>query len=231
LLFHFILFAWRAALTTKGLRFPKLATKVLEYSYIFITAFSLLNIFVFAPHMSDYVTWLRGDDTYLANQIKRAADSYLKGECIEGSAKQTITQTIMNFFTNPNIYVTDEDCRKLQKIVEAPDVKQYILSAVAPDRAFLKGDDYIECDMDSAGNRCVIKETLGTLISPLVTELEIVHEYVNLGSHSTSAGNNRLTWFGMLLLPIGIALRFVKTSVELAEELRAARTPSSLSIG
>jgi hypothetical protein len=71
---------------------PKRIPKYLEYAYTFVVAVSLLQIFVFAPRMYDYVTWLQGDDIYVAHQIKLIAESYLKDECINRGTS-ALTQT------------------------------------------------------------------------------------------------------------------------------------------
>ena len=108
-------------------------------------------------------------------------------------------------------YFTDEYCAKLKKIIDARDVTEYVAKSVVDDPAFfnpigeLEGYDpdmpYLEPPDDE--------------IRRLVNRFKVVHEYVSLKGESNSAGSNRLAWAGMLLLPIGIALRIVKTSVEL----------------
>jgi hypothetical protein len=57
-------------------------------------------------------------------------------------------------------------------------------------------------------------------IRELVNRFERVHAYVSVGERRASPWENRLAWIGMLGLPIGIALRFVKTSLELGVPLQ-----------
>jgi hypothetical protein len=52
-------------------------------------------------------------------------------------------------------------------------------------------------------------------IKELVHQFETVHEFVSIKANSSAVGSNLFAWSGMLLLPIGIALRAVKTSLEL----------------
>jgi hypothetical protein len=75
LLCHFIFCGLAKALANGGRSYSaKTIPKYLDYAYILIIAVSLFQIFFFAPHMADYVTWLQGDEPYLANEIKAVAE-------------------------------------------------------------------------------------------------------------------------------------------------------------
>jgi hypothetical protein len=219
LLLHIVIFGSEADLAKKGRHLSKRFPKYLEYAYISVISVSLLQIFVFAPRMADYVTWLQGDEAYLANQIKRIAGSYLNDECINRGTKKHV-KTGLEQYTD--FYFTDEYCLKLKKIVEAPDVQNYILNVVTPDEDFVH--HVISIQPGAFSNyRCPDIETgqptdpicNRSPIEDLVSRFEIVREFVSAKGISDSAGSNRLAWIGMFLLPIGIALRLAKTSVEL----------------
>jgi hypothetical protein len=198
MLLHFIIFRREAALAEEGHHLSKRLPKYLEYAYTVTVAASLVQIFVFTPRMADYVTWLQGDESYVGNQIKLAAQSYLKNECIKSGA-------------------TQEYCVKLRKIVAAPDVTHYIVQSVVIDPALLDPDFYAEKEGGVVRDYTSLPlwRQPQDNISELVNRFKVVHEYVSLKGNGSSAGSNRLAWVGILLLPIGIALRMVKTSVEL----------------
>ena len=209
-LLHLMIFKREEELAKRGRHLSKKFPKYLEYFYTVIVSVSLAQIFLFTPRMADYVTWLQGDENYIGNQIKNVAQSYLKNECINRSTMVWNPRKWIEERRDAT-YFTDEYCAKLKKIIDARDVTEYVAKSVVDDPAFfdpigeLEGYDpdmpYLEPPDDE--------------IRRLVNRFKVVHEYVSLKGESNSAGSNRLAWAGMLLLPIGIALRIVKTSVEL----------------
>ena len=219
-LFHLIIFGCESVRAQSGRHLSKSVPKYLEYAYTVVVSGSLLQIFVYAPRVADYVTWLQGDETYLVGQIKRVAESYLEDECINrGTRKHVETRFLWIFSENTNFYFTPQYCDKVAKIVHAPDLKEYILSAVVTDREFL---DHIIEDLPDIGAKLGLASPNGgelaserSPIEQLVNRFEVVHEFLNMKERTNSAGSNRLAWIGMLLLPIGIALKLVKTSLEL----------------
>lgn len=230
LLLHFIIFARENTLAKRGDHLSKRLPKYLEYAYTVVIAVSLLQIFVYAPRVADYVTWLKGDETYVANQIKNVADSYLKDECINLQTKVKVVNHPW-WHLAEHFYFTEDYCEKLTRIANASDIKEYIIKSVVPDRAFVNHiiEDYSypdqqpNCDLATKGAweidplpNCWPPPPADYSPMPeLVKDFEIVHQFVSIKASSNSAGSNRLSWIGMLLLPIGIALRVVKTSVEL----------------
>lgn len=109
--------------------------------------------------------------------------------------------------------------------MEASNTQEYILHSVITDRQFV---DHIILEVYPIGFGAPGKRSLaesdegqiqmGFLQSPireLVHKFETAHDYVIMNAKAQSAGSNVFAWTGMLLLPLGIALRAVKTSLEL----------------
>jgi hypothetical protein len=137
MLLHFIIFRWEAVLAERGRHLSKRFPKYLEYAYTVIVAASLLQIFVFAPRMADYVTWLQGDENYVGNKIKSVAQSYLENECTHRGTADIYEYSPRETKRVPaTTYFTAEYCAKLNKIINAPDVIEYVLKSVVTDPAF-----------------------------------------------------------------------------------------------
>jgi hypothetical protein len=225
---HSIFFALEATLAKTDRHLWKTVPKWLEYAYTVVVAMSLFQIFFYGSRMADYVIWRWGDETYLGNQIKLIAEAYLHNECINLGAKsqrESVYDIFLNMHVIENVqfYFTPEYCAKLKGIVDASNTQEYILHSVIADRQFV--DHIIEevypIDMGTRYEQSSEEfgqVEMGFLQSPireLVHQFETVHEYIVMKAEAESAGSNVFAWVGMLLLPLGIALRGVKTSLEL----------------
>jgi hypothetical protein len=99
---HSIFFALEAAFAETGRHLWKTVPKWLEYAYTVVVATSLFQIFVYGPRMADYVIWRWGDETYLVTQIKIAAESYVKNECITLGTKSE-SKNVYDIFMNMDV--------------------------------------------------------------------------------------------------------------------------------
>jgi hypothetical protein len=205
---HSFFFHWAAARAQSGKRLSKSFPKYLEYGYTLVVSVSLMQIFFFSPRVADYVAWSYGDEQHLIASIKNTAKTYVEDDC-----KTKGTKTVSRWFRVPLEYAyTPEYCAKLQRIVDANDPADYVLTAVLPDREFL----------DHAIEEQVNTDATSYTYSPIrdyVTRLKILRELKSQGTSHDSRLANALAWIGLLLLPLGLALRLVKTSLEIFADL------------
>ena len=192
--------------------------------------------------MADYVTWaLGGDDTYFANQIKRIADLYLKGDCINLGTKVIRENPYYGieisipgqggYYQDVQLYhFTRKYCTKLKAIVKAQNVKNYVLHAVVTDPEFvnhiIKDTDTYEythpfTDQWEAPPQTETKPSLisrqsdPSPIKELIEGFKQVHEYVIGEKNNDTHGKNVMAAIILFALPIGTALRVIKTTMEL----------------
>jgi len=104
---HSVMFAIEAEMAERGHHLSRAVPKYLEYAYTAVVAGSLLQIFVYAPRMADYVTWIQGDESYLLNTIKEIAHYNLAHECIDRGTKKYVKTGI---FMRTDFYYTPEYC-------------------------------------------------------------------------------------------------------------------------
>lgn len=202
---HIQFFTWSAALSKSGKPLSRNVPKYLEYVYTILVSVSLLQIFAFAPRLADYVSWFHGDEAALVRQIRSVAESQLKNECVNyGTRKirEPYDSAETEYFYTPSY------CSKLEKIMSVSDTREYILTNVIGDSGFANHVTDQKIDGDA------IQVHL-TPIRDLVDRLIVVREFSRLKDTSDSLKSTILAWIGMLLLPIGIGLRLVKTSLEI----------------
>jgi hypothetical protein len=202
---HAIFFLAQAAVESKGKRLSKNIPKYLDYAYTLIICVGLFQIIGSIPRVAEYVVWLQGDETYLANKIKAIAAGYLADECINKSTKREER----GFFRVPVDYFYDAQyCGKLKRVVEAPDVREYVEKHVLPDDAFV--NHTIEDASDAEFVR--VKQSP---ITDIVARFRLVRSYSEARGAAASPLSGPVAWVTLLLLPLAISVRLVKTSLEL----------------
>jgi hypothetical protein len=107
-----------------------------------------------------------------------------------------------------DFYYTPEYCEKLRGIANAPNISDYV------SRVVLRDDEFVEHVIEDSSDT-EFARLKKSPIKDLLRRLEIVRDFDKAKGNTDSRGDNRLAWIGMLLLPIGIALRLTKTSLEL----------------
>jgi hypothetical protein len=172
--------------------------KYLEYAYALILSLGMFQILFVGNEFSDYVKAVVGDDRYITSDIVEVANGNLKKECAKRSP-----------------YFTAEYCSRLAEIVASKDPRTFLIENIVTDEAFLDheiGQRFIT----SIHGTAVI--SVKSRIAELSRALEIASgpPYTDFSNkHSGS-----LIWLTMLMLPIGIALRILKTSLELFGNLQ-----------
>ena len=169
--------------------------KYLEYAYTAVIAFGLTQVLFSASRIADYVTFVAGNASEITAEIKSVAQGYLDNEC-----------------KIKKVRFTEEFCEKVKKIVEAENLRDYAATVVAQDKEFMT---HI-IDVIAAGNAPPAR-----IVSPIVSrvrQLNTIIQYSKVDPGSAYAANV-YAWLGLLILPFGIGLRLVKTSLELFGEL------------
>jgi hypothetical protein len=183
--FHFLFFLIAGRTAKHKKRLPK----YLEYAYTLVISIGLIQIFFSAPHLVSYIKFVGGEEQELIQKIQKQAQGYLQKECRTNEYRYTLRY-----------------CFKVTMLALASDPREYIIEFVLPDDEFLNHTVKVV-----AGPQTAYIEK-----SPILTyakQLQALIEYTQQPNSNNSSGV--LTWIGLLLLPIGIALRLVKTSLEL----------------
>jgi len=177
--------------TRTGKSFTRRVPRYVEYAYAVIISASLLQVFFASPHFADYISFFAGEETEILARIRNEAKRHVDDEC---------TKIDTTYYSVPY-------CNKLRKILEIDDLKSYVYHTLMNDEEFLNhvvGKDIPEQ---------ALSRDLTSPIAIFVNQLRARAEYsatpINL------VANNAFSWIGLLLLPIGIGLRLVKTSLEL----------------
>lgn len=195
--FHALFFlANLLSLRIRGYTLSSRYPKYLEYVYAALISVGVLQVLVMAPQFSDYITFRRGDDAALYDQIAKQAQTDVAERCPKGGE-----------------YFTKHYCDKLRRIVEAQNPQDYIHSAVLRDHEFLTHAVGVSYVVSQSGPQA-IKE-----VSPIFHHADALRARREYGAMTPSRGGRALAWIGALLLPLGISLRVVKTSLELFGKL------------
>lgn len=185
--FHVIFFGINSLL--QGNKHRKRIPKYLEYAYAIIISMGLAQVFFSAPRIATYIKFISGTEEELSGKIVEAAREHVKTKCV-----------------NPDKFLTLEYCTKLRHLADAPVAIDYVLKNVLSDDAFL---NQVHGYFSTKGGSVAIVSPIKMYANQLRAQLE----YGQLSN--SDATPNIFAWLALLLLPIGISLRLVKTSLEL----------------
>ena len=190
---HLVFFVWDwAASEGSAPEWPRNLPKAIEYLYAGLISFGLVQVFTSSPDFSRYVTFSKGTDTELVAAIVQQARIHLRDDCASD----------INYFTN-------EYCEKLEAITQSASPAHYIKRRVLEDRSFLDHVTGVAVGASQGG------ASVGNQYSPirgLANALKAARHNRKSGSGDA---NGAARWLAMLILPVGISLRFLKTSIEL----------------
>lgn len=197
---HCFFFTWNNyLLDARGRTLRPQTTKYLEYVYAVILALGLAQVFFVPSLFADYVSYTVGNETQIARQIQSHAADHLANDCAGG-----------------NEFFTAEYCDKLKTLADTKDPVTYVRQNVLRDAAFLK---------HPIGKETRVVPPAGSIevdqFSPIwkdANSMSALLEYA--GYPKTSPVSRAFGWIAFMLVPIGIALRVVKTSLELFGGLR-----------
>jgi hypothetical protein len=205
---HAVFFELNRDLRHRGSKFRKKVPKFIEYAYAALISVSLLQIFFSAERVADYLNLLAGDDQKIWAQIRDGARAHVTNECSKPVSAVWPSARPDPFLENfRKDHFTEEYCKEMQRIAEASDIKGYVFGTVIHNTEFLT---------HSAQLGMTLTGDLIETPSPIVPMMQLMYsreEYRKLPVNNVTG--NAFAWIGLLLLPVGIALRVVKTSLEL----------------
>jgi hypothetical protein len=201
LFFHAICFGLNLWLKRRKYKNRKLLPKYLEYVYAALVSASLAQIFFVAPRVGDYLTFLEGDAT---------TEKTLKEEAL------VLKQRVCTGVVTPV-----KVCKHLDIIIKTNDPMLYASDVLWGDKEF---ERYVE--EWTKANPPTFKIGPIELSDPLARSSKLlqaislshakdVYKKSGIDSRKLSA----FAWIGLILLPMGIALRLAKTSLDLFGKL------------
>jgi hypothetical protein len=196
---HFQFFLWNAGLKEENKKMSKRVPKYLEYAYALIISIGLLQIFIVTPRFVDYATVIWGDEDQILNDIKTEALFQSKSCGKEG------------LLSYPK-----DICVELQGIISSDTLKEHVKSKVVKNVKFV--NYFASWDLYEQGP---VPWSRGARIARLIQQFAFLQEATHRREEivPSSRTTSVFVWIGMLLLPIGLGLRILKTSLELFIEL------------
>lgn len=190
---HSAVFLRSAMLASRGRALSRNLPRYLEYAYALLLSVGLAQVLFMSSQFSAYVTLVSGDESELVSRISKQASLHLNEDCKKGG----------QFFTK-------DYCEQLQKIVDSKSPNQYITSVVIFDDKFLAHT--VRREMRPAGHSAMLVD----VPSPIARFANAIRAQREYATSPVAPNHSRaFSWIAVLLLPIGIGLRVLKTSVEL----------------
>jgi hypothetical protein len=178
--------------------------KYLEYAYMVLILVSLLDIINFAPRYYLYLS-SKGNEASLLDQIAGMAETQLRDNC--GKGPQHSSSGRFNVWVDfPADY-----CEKLAGLVKGKQQKDAVLK-IAKDPDFIGRGRVVTHFVTSVKGEMHLSE-FGNPITGLIQRLSVLDTFQKYSDDPAAEAG--LKWIAMLLLPIGIGLRALKTSLEL----------------
>ena len=176
--------------------------KYIEYANVVILMFGLLQIATAAPVYRLYLTSLWGTETQVAQKISALTKSQITDNCGKGQ-QSTRAGTSLWITDYPEAY-----CKKLQSL-SVPNNMDKIL-ALANDSDFLT---QIITRVETSDNGQFHEMTFQNPIAGDVAHVSQLRTLSNYSADPLSEARAKVV--ALLLLPIGIGLAALKTSIEL----------------
>ena len=191
---HAIFFIANAGRQVKqGRTLSRRVPRYLEYVYALLLSISLTQIYFMNTQFSDFISVTAGDENELLSKMVSAAHTHLTVDCPSGG----------RYF--PATY-----CAKLQQLTNATDAASYVRDQVLLDREFLTHG--VGTQFSRTGSFDVV--------SPIARLADAYRAHVEFKAAGTLASQSKaFAWLILVLLPVGISLRVLKTSLELFIEL------------
>jgi hypothetical protein len=191
---HVIFFGFnRFHLMTFKRPMSKWVPKYLEYAYAGVLLVGLAQVFFAGQRYADYIRVIAGDEDAILDRIKGQAKEYVEGGCTKANPE---------FFDVPY-------CNKLRDLIATQDLKRYVYAVAMKDAEFL---NHPVGWNPTSGQTGATDLYLKSPIAEYVNQLTAMAEFGKAAEGPL--WNNVYGWLGLLLLPLGIGLRVVKTSLE-----------------
>jgi hypothetical protein len=187
--------------------YRKNTPKYIEYVSLALVSLGLLQILTFPPKLSSYIISISGDKDAILDRIKANAIR-LKERCIK----------------EPNEYLTENYCSKVTEIANSSHLGDTFRSKFLDDTDLhdsIIGDRPVpwyfifRYDPDWGTERRIF------IKSPFATDMDNYRALLDYKKYKLDQGwESVLSWALMLALPFGIAIRILKTSIELFVTLK-----------
>lgn len=209
---HAATFWLRLALIEKrGRGLNRNTPRYIDYGITALIAVGLFQIYFSHDSVAKYIAVVSGDKQEILNDIQSAAQNHLDRDCKPDSGflvKACEFAGMENCRQKKRF--TAEFCSKTAEIREQADLEKYVTETLKRDRKYL--DHPIEYAVYQGG-----AQTIYSPIRMLVNQFVASSEYSIAPSDTDS--RFALNWVTLILLPIVIALRALKTSVEIFGQL------------
>jgi hypothetical protein len=186
----------------------KLTPKIFDYIYLVILSLGLAQIYVEAPKFPEFATVFFGGNTeqILAKMVK--------------TSNEELTNCTM-----PDVeFYTIEYCEYLRQLA-ATGVTEEDALRIDREKDFhghiIKRRPYTFFEKLMIEDRYPDEQVpTNSPIPGMISNLRAVKEYGNGQNIDTGNFDRNLRWIAIFLLPLGIALRITKTSIEIAAAIR-----------
>jgi hypothetical protein len=197
---HILFFVSAEALKIIQPVHAKRMPKYVDYVASAFLMVSLFQVLTGGNKFKDFVQYSFGTPEALTADIQHGAAIEFDENCQNKPVEISDTSR----------FYTPAYCAKLKAIAVASDGKEYLAKTVVNDKEFL--DHAIFYGVVSG-------DTPEEDKSPLIPLIKRLNAVVKYGDTSDKLGESIFGWVALLLLPVGIALRIVKTSLELFGKL------------
>lgn len=196
---HAFLWAFATYRAAKMRPISKNYPRYLDYAYAAVMLIGLGQIFVSGTELARYYHSRLESEHDIVRNIKTLAQATVDRDC-----------------QVRNQYFTEDYCDKMSTIAATPDdrLKALVLSRFIADRAFMTHIVGTDTAMAFSKAGSTIREVkLRNPLAEPIALLKVRVDYENM--KASEDGKATIGWIGLLLLPWGIGLRVVKTSMEL----------------
>jgi len=195
---HSGFFYYATFLKSEGKSLSKRVPKYIEYAYALLISVALLQVFVSMPQFASFIDYVAGDERALLDAIDLQVKVHLR-DCKKIDAR---------FFTRGYCDKID----KIAGITGGEQRKEFIVTHISADSEFM---NHVVSEV-VAINPHTGDALANEFESPLRNLVDRLTAKERAKAFELEApGKKFFTWIAFLLLPIGIGLRLVKTSLEL----------------
>lgn len=198
-------------LETRGCGLPKNTPRYIDYCITIIIAVGLFQINFSEDSMAKYITTISGTKQDILTNIQNAAQKHLDTDCKPDSGLLVeVCESMGRENCKQKKRFTTEFCMKTAEILNQKNMENYILEVTSKDTEYLNHP--IEFIATNGGPQAVYSP-LKRFVNQLSSSVE--YSKTSINSESKLA----LNWIIIILLPLIIALRALKTSVEIFGKL------------
>jgi hypothetical protein len=184
--------------------------KFIEYASIAVLSVSLAEIITFAPSYYLYLKHINGNDESILQQIATKAKSEVDEYCGRGKLVSQYGRI------RTETYYSDAYCQRLKDLTNPLTARSFVIAAYE-DKTFMSYTP-TETATSTPGSDEIHYSSVRNPIDELITDVGIMNNFKLYAEDEPSKAV--LEWLSMLLLPLGIGLSLLKTSIELYADLK-----------